>query len=175
MLQRPTRLVSSILIALALGACGPPVPSGPPATNTAPPTAGPTSASTDAVPSGPAPATSSQSAVGQTDTTWGRIWDDVPPGFPRFPGSSPADDASPDPASAHYVVADGDPQAMATWLQAALETATYSTEALSGPLEDGSFVLDSVGEGECRIETKIAPLGGMTFVTVLYGAACPGT
>lgn len=174
MLQRPTRLVSSILIALALGACGPPVPSGPPATNTAPPTAGPTSASTDAVPSGSAPATSSQSAVGQTDTTWGRIWDDVPPGFPRFPGSTPADDASPDPASARYVVADGDPQAMATWLQAALETATYSTAALSGPLEDGGFVLDSVGDGECRIETTIAPLGGMTFVTVLYGAACPG-
>lgn len=168
MLQRPTRLVSSILIILAVAACGPVVPSPPPATTTA------SQIATATAPSGSAPATSSPSAVGQTDTAWGRIWDDVPPGFPRFPGSTPADDASPDPASARYVVADGDPQAMATWMQAALETATYSTAALSGPLEDGSFVLDSVGDGECRIETTIAPLGGMTFVTVLYGAACPG-
>lgn len=170
MLQRPTRLVSSILIILVLAACGPTVPSRPP-TTTAP---SQTATATGPAPTGSAPSTSSQAAVGQTDTEWGRIWDDVPAGFPRFPGSSPADDASPDPASSHYVVADGDPQAMATWLQAALETATYSTEALSGPLEDGSFVLDSVGGGECRIETRIAPLGGMTFVTVLYGAACPG-
>jgi hypothetical protein len=58
-------------------------------------------------------------------------------------------------------------------MQGALETATFTTEALSGPFEDGSLVLDSVGDAGCRIQTTIAPLGGMTFVTVLYGAACP--
>ena len=54
-----------------------------------------------------------------------------------------------------------------------LELATYSTLALSGPLEDGSFVLDSVGEEDCRIETTVAPAGGLTIITVRYGAACP--
>jgi hypothetical protein len=97
----------------------------------------------------------------------------VPSAFPRFPGSTTADDAAPEPASARYAVLEGDPSEIATWLQAALETATYSTEGLSGPFEDGSMVLDSVGDGGCRIESVVAPLGGMTFVTVLYGADCP--
>lgn len=56
-----------------------------------------------------------------------------------------------------------------------METATYSTEGLSGPLEDGSYVLDSVGDGGCRIQTTIAPQGGLTLVTVLYGADCPAS
>ena len=62
---------------------------------------------------------------------------------------------------------------IATWLQSRLELATFSTEALSGPLEDGSFVLDSVGDEDCRIETTVAPAGGLTIITVRYGADCP--
>jgi hypothetical protein len=58
-------------------------------------------------------------------------------------------------------------------MQEALETATFSTIGLDGPAEDGSFVLDSVGDEECRIQTTIAPLGDTTFITVLYGAGCP--
>ena len=114
-------------------------------------------------------------AVGtQTDTEWGRIWDSVPAGFPRFPGSTIADDASPEPASVRYAIAGGgDPADIASWMQSALETSTFSTQALSGPLEDGSFVLDSVGEGDCKIRVTVAPMGGLIFVTVLYGAACP--
>jgi hypothetical protein len=114
-------------------------------------------------------------AAGQTDTAWGRIWDTVPAGFPRFPGSTPADDASPEPASARFAVPGGDPQAIATWFQGAMETATYSTVGLNGPAEDGSFVLDSVGAGDCRIQTTIAPLGDTTFITVMYGAGCPAS
>ncbi len=30
-----------------------------------------------------------------------------------------------------------------------------------------------VGEGECRGQTTINPLGDVTFITVLYGASCP--
>ena len=56
---------------------------------------------------------------------------------------------------------------------ASLELATFSTESLSGPLEDGSFVLESVGEGDCRIQTSVQPMGGLTFVIIRYGAACP--
>jgi hypothetical protein len=46
---------------------------------------------------------------------------------------------------------------------------------MNGPAEDGSIVIDSVGEGDCRIQTTIAPLGDTTFITVLYGAACPAS
>ena len=54
-----------------------------------------------------------------------------------------------------------------------LERAAYSTEALNGPLEDGSFVLAAIGAGACRVEVAVAPRGGLTTVTVRYGAACP--
>ena len=152
---------------MLLAACGPTPTSGAP--STAPTGAPSPGASTDAG----APA-SSAAAGTQTDTEWGRIWDNVPPGFPRYPGSSVADDTGPEPVSATYAIAGGgDPEQIASWMQAALETATFSTEALSGPLEDGSFVLDSVGDGGCRIQVAIAPMGGLTFVTVRYGAACP--
>ena len=120
-------------------------------------------------------APSASLAAGQTDTAWGRIWDTVPDGFPRFPGATPADDASSEPASARYAVPGGDPGAIATWMQGALETATFSTAGLNGPAEDGSFVIDSVGEDGCALQTTIAPLGDTTFITVLYGAACPAT
>lgn len=155
MLKQARHLLLTVPIALVLAACGPTVPSPP--LPTAPATAGPSAAP----------------QAGQTDTEWGRIWDKVPAGFPRFPGSTVTGDAAPEPASLRYAVPDGDPQEIGAWMQSALETATYSTEGLSGPFEDGSVVLDSVGDGDCRIQTTVAPLGGMTFVTVLYGAACP--
>jgi hypothetical protein len=34
-------------------------------------------------------------------------------------------------------------------------------------------VLDSVGDAGCRIQTRVAPLGTLILVTVLYGADCP--
>ena len=120
-------------------------------------------------------AASSSPGAGQTDTEWGRIWDTVPAGFPRFPGSNPADDAAADPVSARFAVRGGDPQAIATWMQGALEQAHLSTVGLNGPAEDGSFVLDSAGDGTCRVQTTIAPLGDMTFISVLYGSDCPAT
>jgi hypothetical protein len=118
---------------------------------------------------------SSSPGAGQTDTEWGRIWDTVPATFPRFPGSNPADDAAAEPVSARFAVPGGDPQAIATWMQGALERAHLSTVGLNGPAEDGSFVLDSVGDGTCRMQTTIAPLGDMTFISVLYGSDCPAT
>jgi hypothetical protein len=123
-------------------------------------------------PSAASPTSGASSSVSQTDTAWGRIWDALPAGFPRYPGAAPADDASAEPSSGRYAVAGGDPEEIAAWLQEAMETATFSTD-VSGPLEDGSFALDSAGDGGCRIQTTVAPLGGMTFVTVLYGAECP--
>jgi hypothetical protein len=109
----------------------------------------------------------------QTETGWGRIWDNVPTGFPRFPGSVVADPVGPDPVSGTYSIVNDDTAQIVGWMQNALETASFRTESLSGPLEDGGFVIESVGEGECRIQTSVRPMGGLTFVIVRYGAACP--
>jgi hypothetical protein len=109
--------------------------------------------------------------VGQTDTEWGRIWDALPAGFPVYPGSIPTETRA-GPVSAEFAVPAG-PDTITTWLQASLEGAGYSTEALSGPLEDGSRVIESVADGGCRVETIVTPLSGTTHVTVRFGAACP--
>ncbi len=109
----------------------------------------------------------------QTETDWGRIRDHVPTGFPRFPGSTVADPVGPDPVSGTYSIVNDGTARVAGWMQDALETASFATASLSGPLEDGGFVLESVGEGACRIQTSVRPMGGLTFVIVRYGAACP--
>ena len=166
-------------LALALAACEPNGGSPSPAATVAQVSPAPTRVATPAAsPDESAAATAEPTAspapaIGQTDTAWGRIWDALPAGFPRYPGATTADDAIDEPASATYAVPGGDPAEIASWLQTGLETATYSTEALSGPLEDGSYVLDSVGEPGCRIRTKVAPMGALILVSVLYGAACP--
>jgi hypothetical protein len=161
--SRHRRLVPVIPFVLLIAACG-----SNPSTSPSPPP--PTSAEPSQPAETAAPSIAPQ--AGQTDTDWGRVWDALPAGFPRYPGAAAADDASAAPASGRYAVAGGDPEEIAAWLQAAMETATFSTD-VSGPLEDGSFTLDSMGDGKCRIQTTIAPLGEMTFVTVLYGADCP--
>ena len=155
-------LACTVVLCLLMVGCGPTASPSPSPQPTAAPSETPPSTS----PGGSA-------AVGQSDSEWGRIWDAVPAGFPRFPGSSLADATGPEPVSARYAVPDGDAEAIATWMQDALETATFSTEGMNGPFEDGGFVIDSVGEGECRIQTRISPEGGTTFIDVLYGAGCP--
>jgi hypothetical protein len=172
MSPRHCRLIPLIPLVLVLAACASGGGSGQPGSTAA--TGEPTapSASLPDQPSDGSPAPGASSAVTQTDTAWGRIWDALPPGFPRYPGAAPANDASAAPSSGRYAIPGGDPEEIAAWLQAALETAQFSTD-VSGPLEDGSFTLDSAGVAGCRIQTTVAPLGGMTFVTVLYGASCP--
>lgn len=108
----------------------------------------------------------------QTDTDWGRIWDALPEAFPRYPGANPTETGE-GPASAILDVGDAEPAEVATFYQSALEGAAYSTLSMSGPREDGSWEIESVGEATCRTRTTIAPLGGSTIVTILFGAACP--
>jgi hypothetical protein len=135
--------------------------------------------SSDASPSPPAhlateapPASAGE--VGQRDTAWGRIWDELPAGFPVVPDAAATDEAGAgEQVSAAFTVQGVDPAEIAQWLQTELEVATYSTEALSGPLEDGSFVIDSVGDRDCRIESVVTPTGDTTLLTVRFGAACP--
>lgn len=175
---RPSGGVAALAVAVLLAAgCGSPpatpTTSGSPRTN---PTseATPNASDPTAVPGGSANPAPSDSAglPTQTDTEWGRIWDAVPASFPTFPGAFPTE-AIEGPVSASFGLPAG-PQEAAVFMQAAVETAGYSTEALSGPFEDGSYVLDSVGETpECRIQTRLTPLSGTTNMTILFGAACP--
>ena len=163
------------LLALALAACDPGGGSPSPAATTAevsPEATADVEPSTDPSES-PEPSPTERPEIGQTDTEWGRIWDALPDDFPRYPGGTTADDATSEPVSAAYALAEGTAAQIADWMQTSLELATYSTEGLSGPLEDESYVLDSVGDGDCRIQTRIAPQGGLILITVRYGAACP--
>lgn len=169
MVTRSCRSLLVVQLVLVVAACGPAASStSSPATTTA------STAEASAAASPPSATSTSAAAASQTDTEWGRIWDTVPADFPVFPGATPADDAGGEPASARFAVEGGNPQAIAAWLQDALEQVTFSTLGLNGPGEDGGYVIDSTGEGDCRIQTTIAPLGSMTFVSVRYGAACPG-
>ena len=112
--------------------------------------------------------------VTQTDTAWGRIWDALPPSFPVYPGAVESEEPGRgELVSATFSITDAAPDEIATALQSQLELATYSTEALSGPLEDGGFVIDSVGDAGCRIETTVTPAGGLTLIAVRFGADGP--
>jgi hypothetical protein len=118
-------------------------------------------------------AASAGSTTSQTDTDWGRIWDTLPNDFPAVAGSTP-DDAAAGPASAVLVVQGDTAQSVATSLQTQLHAAGYTTTALGGPLEDGTYTLDMTGSSTgCMLQVVATPTGGLTTVTILYGAACP--
>ena len=158
-------------LALVVGGCGGLQPTaGAVQFGTSSPTpAAQTSAAAVPSASGP-PATP---ASGQTETDWGRIWDALPATFPIYPGATPAAEAETGAVSGTFAVPGADTRTIATWMKAELERAAYRTEGLTGPFEDGSFVLESVGAAGCRVESAVAPLGGLTTVSVRYGAACP--
>ena len=157
-----------IAASIAVGACSPlndapgATPSGPAATALGSITATPE----------PSDATAEPDASGmtQTDTEWGRIWDAIPRSFPVYPGAAATTEIGA-PASAQFVVP-ADVATATTWTKSALD-ATGLRTTVSGPLEDGSVTLDSVGPNGCAAETTIARTGGVTLLTILYGAKCP--
>ena len=63
---------------------------------------------------------------------------------------------------------------MATALVDLLAKNGFPTAGPGTPLEDGSYTLDATGSAPgCKIQATVKPMGGETFVTILYGAACP--
>ena len=45
---------------------------------------------------------------------------------------------------------------------------------LSGPLENGGYVLEMNGTAPgCQLQVSVARAGGLTTLTILYGASCP--
>jgi hypothetical protein len=108
----------------------------------------------------------------QTDTAWGRIWDALPPLFPVMPGSQPTTIGGA-PASG-ILQLPTDVKAGAKWFETALPAAGYVIDAMNGPIEDGSIVVDAHGTAAgCQVQARIVPLGGKTIVTILVGANCP--
>lgn len=138
-------------------------------------TATPTPPAISEPPASPSDPSSAAPPAGQTDTDWGRIWDELPEAFPVYPGAIRADEGATEAVSGTFALEGTDPRAVVAWMQTELERGAYRTEALNGPFEDGSSVLDLVGDGDCRIQVAVAPLGGLTTVTVRYGAGCPGS
>lgn len=173
--SRRTLLALAAVALLAVAACGNGGPtSAPGATSTPAPTATeaispglPTPIPTDGATSTPA-----ATVTPTTATEWGAIYDAIPAAFPRFPGSE-GGEVSEGPASAVFAVP-ADVATVTAWYQQALETAAYSTLSLSGPFEDGSTIIESVGATpECLVQTTLRPENGSTIATILYGAGCP--
>lgn len=165
----PSLPILAIALVLLVAACGP---------TTQPPASIPTSASPapslTPVPGGSAVASASPVAVTQTNTQTevGRIWDALPPSFPRIAGAVPIETGA-GPTSGTFAVGTDVASAVAT-IRAGLTGLGYNVD-VGSPLEDGSVVLDAGGgeEPECRIEVRFTPLSGTTTMAVLYGAACP--
>jgi hypothetical protein len=108
--------------------------------------------------------------VTQTDTAWGRIWDELPRAFPVYPGSEESTEVG-EPASAQLVVPT-DVETATTWLKRALDAAGFRT-TVNGPAEDGSLVIDAAGANGCAAQITVARTGSVTLETVMYGARCP--
>jgi hypothetical protein len=179
--RRRLRLSPAALLGLVaiLAACGGTATATPEATDPAPTgsavpaTLEPSRPSLTPVPGSSADPAPSQAGVPTTtETEWGTIWDALPPSFPRLPGWTPVDPIEP-PASGAFAVGAPAPEVAVT-MQSALELANYSTLSMSGPFEDGSQVIESVGESDgCRVETRITPLSGTVHVSVRMAADCP--
>jgi hypothetical protein len=108
----------------------------------------------------------------QTQTGWGLIWDRLPSSFPKYPGAEPTQTGA-GPASAVLNVP-ADARTAATWYANSLQASGFSTVGTNGPLEDGSYVIDSTGAAAgCRAQTKLVPLGASTTATIYLAAACP--
>jgi hypothetical protein len=159
-------LVTALVIAVAIAAC-----TAAPGASSAPSGAPSPACSPGAPSSACAPSAPGSAAAGRTTTDWGTIWDALPPSFPAYPGAQPTTTGA-GPATAILQVR-ATTEVAADWYREALEVAGFRIEGVNGPLEDGSIVIDATGDGACRVQAAIAPLGGVTVATIFVGADCP--
>jgi hypothetical protein len=160
-------VLALVAVAFVVAACGSTASSNP-AGSAVQPTA--STAGSSATP----PAQSGAAAASQTDTEWGRIWDTLPSNFPEIPGARASEEAATGPASATLVLEGNVAQLVATSLVDLFTKNGFPIAGAGTPLEDGSYTLDATGSAPgCKIQATVKPMGGETFVTILYGAACP--
>ena len=115
-----------------------------------------------------------QAIPGQTVTTWGHIWEELPNDFPISSVGRVSQLPSHPSSSGTFDVA-APAEDVTAAIQAALEGAHFSTLSMSGPFDDGSVIIESADPDAtgCRVQTTVVPLGGRSRITILYGAACP--
>jgi hypothetical protein len=122
----------------------------------------------------PSPVPSPSTGATQSDTAWGRIWDSLPASFPAVPGGTASEEGATGAASGVYTFQGQKAKDVAALMQRLLSSAGYSTLGLSGPLEDGSYVVDMSGQPQgCKVQASVDPTGSVTTLTILYGATCP--
>jgi hypothetical protein len=157
-----------LLIAGVVGACG----TAPSATSAIAPSEG---SGPGATPRSAEPTASPK--ADQTDTDRGRIWDTLPKGFPVYAGATRSEETDIGPATAVLVIEGAKATDVVGWYQEQLTAAGFRTDAMTGPMEDGGFTLDTSGKTtDCRLEVRVVPMGaGSDFlaITVMYGADCP--
>jgi hypothetical protein len=110
---------------------------------------------------------------GQSETSWGPIWNDVPDSFP-VPIDAAVADPDHGPVSGAWTVpiAAVSAVALAGYYRDALDEIGWGT-GVDGPLEDGSYTVWSSNGYGCDTLTTILPRGSESLVTVLFGAGCP--
>jgi hypothetical protein len=106
-----------------------------------------------------------------TDTEFGKIYDSLPPSFPKLLGQEPAETGS-GPTSGSFVanmsVADA-----RKIIEVSLIAQGWTVQ-VGSPLEDGTVVLEATGgKVGCKTEVRFTPVSGTVMMSVLYGAACP--
>lgn len=164
----PLIRILALAFAVVAAGCGSAVPTPKPAGSAAGP-----APSLTAVPGGPrSPAVvASVSPPTTTDTAFGRIFDSLPPSFPKLIGQEPADTGT-GPTSGSFAtnlsVADA-----RRIIEVALVAQGWAVQ-VGSPLEDGTVVLEaSRAEAGCKTEVRFTPTSGTVIMSVLYGATCP--
>jgi hypothetical protein len=155
-------LFGLLTLAAAVAACDSSTTPAP--SSTVAPTGSPTAAASDA----PGP---TDGGTNQTDTAWGRIWDEIPASFPLPQGATPTETGE-GPYSAEFALL-GDTSATVGELVPRLDATDLTITEVQSPLEDGTIVIDLVGDGDCLAQVTIGPRGTLTLMRVLYGSRCP--
>ena len=114
-------------------------------------------------------------STGQTDTGWGPIWNELPPGFPVPRGAEATKLGNRAVSGAWTVPASALPSPIdvARFFERRFSAAGYGG-GLDGPLAQGAanaWASDGYG---CDILVEVVPRGDeASLATVLYGAGCP--
>jgi hypothetical protein len=120
-----------------------------------------------------APSGSAGASVSQTETTTAvdRIWDSLPPSFPKLLGQEPAETGV-GPISGSFA-ANMDARTASKLIATLLEGQGWTVD-VGSPLEDGTIVLEATGPAAgCKAEVRFTPQSGTVTMAVLYGTACP--
>jgi hypothetical protein len=106
-----------------------------------------------------------------TMTEFGRIFDSLPPSFPRLPGQEPAATGA-GPTSGSFAV-----NLSVADARKIIEVSLIDqgwTVVVGSPLEDGTVVLEAARAASgCKTEVRFTPMSGTVIMSVLYGATCP--